>query len=190
MDAKTIATLAVTVGVAVAGYLATYVNSLRLAQRKDRLDRLDRQLKELYGPLFALVHASTITWEAFVATYRSEGHFKGGPGVAPRSKADEPIWRHWMQEVFMPMNEQMIRAVLDHADLLEDKQMPECVLLLAAHVYGYQGVIKAWSNEDYSRHLSLTPFPGAELMRYAERHYSALKAQQSELLGQMRRTSS
>jgi hypothetical protein len=40
--------------VAVGGYFATYRHNLRLAARNDRLDRLNRQLEELYGPLIAL----------------------------------------------------------------------------------------------------------------------------------------
>jgi hypothetical protein len=51
MDQKTVATLTATVFVALMGYAATYLNSIRLSQRKDRLERIDRQLREFYGPL-------------------------------------------------------------------------------------------------------------------------------------------
>ena len=65
MDTQTIATLLVTVVVATAGYVAAYLNSLRLAQRKERLERLDRQLRELYGPLYALTQSGDRSWNAF-----------------------------------------------------------------------------------------------------------------------------
>ena len=35
--------------VAIGGYFATYRNNLRLAARKDRLDRLNRQLEDLWS---------------------------------------------------------------------------------------------------------------------------------------------
>ena len=46
--------IVVSVLVALIGYVVKYFNDLRLAQRKDRLDRVSHQLSDLYGPLFAL----------------------------------------------------------------------------------------------------------------------------------------
>jgi len=88
MDVKTTATLLVPLFVAVLAAVAAYLYNLRLAQRKDRLERTDRQLKELYGPLFALVSVSTITWKEFVDVYRQQGYFPPRPegGVAPEKR--------------------------------------------------------------------------------------------------------
>ncbi|MFK0045124.1 hypothetical protein ACIQU4_13595 [Streptomyces sp. NPDC090741] len=47
-----------TVGLAFLGYLATYANGLRLAQRQARLARVNQQLSEFYGPLFALMETN------------------------------------------------------------------------------------------------------------------------------------
>ena len=67
--------------VAVAGYLITYRNNLRLNERKDRLDRVTRQLSDFYGPLFATVSASQAAWEVFRNQYRPGGAFwdESGP---------------------------------------------------------------------------------------------------------------
>ena len=43
-------TTAVTILLAFTGYLATYFNNLRLAQRNQRLERVSKQLGELSGP--------------------------------------------------------------------------------------------------------------------------------------------
>ena len=51
--------------VAVAGYLLTYRNNLRLSERRDRLDRVSRQLTEFYGPLFATASAGNAAWALF-----------------------------------------------------------------------------------------------------------------------------
>jgi len=79
MDWKIFATLTVTVVLAFVGYWATYWNNLRISQHKDKLDRVNRQLKELYGPLYALGHASQIAWESFRSTYRPGRAFGGVP---------------------------------------------------------------------------------------------------------------
>ncbi|MER6468031.1 hypothetical protein [Streptomyces collinus] len=49
----------VTIGLAFVGYVVTYLNGLRLTQRQERLARVNRQLSDLYGPLFALTEANS-----------------------------------------------------------------------------------------------------------------------------------
>ena len=56
----------VTIGLALAGYVVTYLNRVRLAQRQERLARVNRQLASFYGPLFALTEANSRTFAAFV----------------------------------------------------------------------------------------------------------------------------
>ena len=56
--------------VAVIGYFVTYRTNLRLAQRNDRLERINRQLSEFYGPLLALTRSSDQSWQAFRKRYR------------------------------------------------------------------------------------------------------------------------
>ena len=55
---------------AVLGYFVTYGTNLRLAQRKDRLERINQQLSEFYGPLLALTQSSGQSWQAFRKRYR------------------------------------------------------------------------------------------------------------------------
>ena len=51
-DAFLITTI-VTIVLAFTGYMAAYSNGLRLAQRNQRLERVNKQLGELYGPCTA-----------------------------------------------------------------------------------------------------------------------------------------
>jgi hypothetical protein len=53
----------------VVAFLAKSFYELYLARRKERLERVNQQLRLLYGPLFALVNASSITWGEFVRQY-------------------------------------------------------------------------------------------------------------------------
>jgi hypothetical protein len=57
MDTNLLLPALVTISLAFIGYFATYFNNLRLSQRSEELARVNRQLSELYGPLFALTHA-------------------------------------------------------------------------------------------------------------------------------------
>ena len=119
MDLKAALTLAIPAFVALMGLLAKYLNDLKIAQRKDRLDRISRQLKEFYGPLFALAHASEIAWYGFRSKYRpdAQSYWRSEP---PPNEEEAAAWRLWMSEVFMPLNIQMERRIVENADLLED----------------------------------------------------------------------
>ncbi|MHC4510486.1 MAG: hypothetical protein ACYTAO_16285 [Planctomycetota bacterium] len=66
MDTTLAVTPIVTVLLAFVGYLMTYLINLRTSQRKEQLERVSRQLKELYGPLLALTQASEQAWFGFM----------------------------------------------------------------------------------------------------------------------------
>jgi len=167
----------------VIGFLTKGVYDLWMARRKDKLERINQQLRLLYGPLFSLVNVSTITWKAFVDHYCQNPAFRTEGGYRPQTPEAEAVWRHWMQNVFMPLNLDMARLITENADLLEGEQMPNCLLRLSAHVHGYKGIIAAWQRSDYSRHMSLTSFPLDELDPYADKIYRKLKARQAKLIG-------
>src|SRR5262249_24460754 len=127
------------VGVLVAaiGYVVKYATDIKLTQRNDRLERVNRQLSDFYGPLLALTRSSERSWEAFRQRYRSAGgsYWRRDP---PPTKDDAMAWRLWMTTVFVPMHQQMMELVLTHADLIDESEMPLCLLDLCAHVAGYQ----------------------------------------------------
>lgn len=181
MDINTTITLLVSLFLALLGYFATYFNNLRLAQRKERLDRINQQLQKLYGPLFSLVRVSTITWDAF----RENGTRRGPYWDKDNPPTDEEAteWRLWMISVFMPLNERMQEIVIEHADLLDEPEMPNCLLMLSAHVSAYKSVLRKWKNGDYTQNTSVINFPREELLVYTEQTFKRLKAEQSQLLG-------
>lgn len=181
MEWQAIITFLGTALLALLGYLVTYLNNLRLAQRAARLERINRQLREFYGPLFALTRASTMAWVAFRRRYRPGSSFWGGD--EPPTSQQAVMWRLWITEVFMPRNLEMVRIITDKADLLEEAEMPECLLTLCAHVAGYIPVIKAWEDGDFSRHTSVVNFPSDALLEYTQERYLALKQEQARLLG-------
>jgi len=181
MNVETFASLGA-IAVALVGFIVTYAISLRLAVRKDQLDRVDRQLRELYGPLFSLNRASAEVYRAFRQEWR-----RGVPGYwsnpVPPTEEEAAAWRLWMVEVFFPLIARMENLVIQHADLIDETEMPPCLLELVTHVSTYQAVLRAWQDGDYGRHTSMLPYPRATITEYLERRYAELKQRQAELLG-------
>jgi hypothetical protein len=183
MDAETTITVVATILVAIGGSTAAYLNSLRIASRKDQLDHVDRQLRKLYGPLFALNHVSNIAWRAFRQKYRpgAESYWRTDPGPTPE---DEAAWRLWMSTVFMPLLLRMEEVILEHSDLIEEQDMPRCFIDLISHISAYKPVMQKWASGDYSEHVSVIRFPGAAMTAYLEPQYRILKMRQTELRGE------
>jgi hypothetical protein len=92
-----------------------------------------------------------------------------------------------MTTVFMPMHQDMMELVLKHADLIEEPEMPMCLLALCAHVHGYQAILKEWETGELSTrredNISVVNFPGRDLAGYAATEFGRLKAEQARLLG-------
>jgi hypothetical protein len=174
-------TLGVPAAVAVLGFFIAYVVNLRLAERADQLERLSRQLSDFYGPLFALVKATDISWRAFRANHRPTGSFWGDPGDPP-SEADAAAWRLWMSLVFMPLNRKMRDLVVTQAHLLDQDKVPDCLLELCAHVSTYEAILGQWAEGDFSQHVSAVPFPRRALTNYAVESFGPLKSKQHDLL--------
>jgi hypothetical protein len=185
VDIKTAVTLLVTVAIALCGY----VYSLALARRKDELDRINRQLSDLYGPLFALSETGAYVWSSFRTTYRpyQGGYWNVKYGEVTESQAK--AFRLWMEHVFMPLNKTMRDTVIANADLLEGDNMPQCLLDLCAHASAYEALHADWSSGDYSRHRPSVNFPADSLREYASAQFCRLKAEQSRLLAARRLSS-
>jgi hypothetical protein len=183
MDLKTTVTLLVTIALAFVGYIVKYVNDIAVARRKDRLDRLNLQLKGLYGPLYAFDKATNIAWRAFRREYRPGRPFFDL--VQPPSERDLAAWRLWMTEVLMPLNLLMEKTIVENADLLIENEMPPCFINLIAHIAAYKPVLRKWCERDYSEHLSMTAYP-TDLTQYVESCYLALKKERAALLGKLK----
>jgi hypothetical protein len=178
--------LIVSVFLAFAGYYFTRQNEMRAEQRKARLLRVDSQLKELYGPLYAISNSNSRIWIEFRNKYRPTHRDYFEPS-APPTPADADAWRLWIKEVFVPMNQQMELLITQHTDLMEELEMPAVLLEFMAHSVSYKPVLKAWEQGDFSANTSLINFPEQDsLLQYAKSDYQKLKARQAKLLGQLR----
>lgn len=165
--------ITVTVLLAFLGYIATYINNLQVSRRKDRLERVNKQLSQLYGPMFSLTHASTTAWKWY-----KEAH----PLEREATNDDLKEWRLWMTVVFLPQNVKLYEIILSESDLLIETAMPQVLLDFCAHTVALQAVVEKWKNEDYSEHFPVVRYP-RDIDDYASLSYTKLKAEQAGLLG-------
>jgi hypothetical protein len=176
-------TLVVTIGLAFIGYLATYLNGVRLAQRQARLERVNLQLSDFYGPLFALMEANSRIYDSFCERYaRADGIHPFDHEVPPDEK-ELAEWRIWATTVFIPNIQKMRDVIVTKADLLIEEEVPPVLLELCAHVSGYEITVARWESGDLKEYKSLIKFPGPELREYATRRFTQLKNEQALLLG-------
>jgi len=179
----TFITAIVTIFVALIGYLVTYWNNIRLSQRTDRLNRINKQLAEFYGPLYSLVDTDNQAWGAFRSKYRPGRPFFGTN--PPPTDNDLEAWRLWMTTIFMPRNLQMYELIVSKADLLIEADIPDCLRALSAHVASYEAVMKQWENNDFSEHSPVINYPAQELIEYSSQSFTYLKKEQEKLLGKV-----
>jgi hypothetical protein len=173
-------TLGVPATIAVVGLLATYWFNLRLARRKDRLEWVNEQLKDLYGPLLALVSAADSAWRTFRDQYRPQGGYWSQD--RPPTDEEAQAWRRWMTNVFMPLDRQMRDLIVSKAHLFDETEIPDCLLLVCAHVSAYEPILARWAEGDYVEHKPRLQFPKGEALDYATKSFKKLKSRQQELI--------
>lgn len=169
--------------VAVIGWGMTYFHKWYFENKANQLDRVNRQLKELYGPLYVRLIASQETWNAFWQNYRpahGRNHYFGSNvEVTDKEKA---VWRNWMTNVFEPMNAKTEEVILSNIDLLEGNEIPEAFIDALAHIAAYKAVLADWEKGDFSTHVSVNNWPSRSLLEAVEPEYELLKEKQSKLL--------
>jgi hypothetical protein len=163
-----------TVVLAFAGYLVTFMSARMLARRRDKLELVNKRLNEFYGPLYVASQAGNIA-------YRSLLQKQGKTQCHPIRDEDMKEWVLWMKTIFMPLNDVREKIIIEKAYLIVEEQMPHCLLDFVTHVVGYKAVLAKWAEGDYSERRSTIGWP-PEFDVYVERSYAALKAEQTELL--------
>jgi hypothetical protein len=172
-----------TVLLATAGWIFTYFHHRRMASRTARLDRVNQQLRLLYGPLYARLLATDAAWESFWDTnqpaHGQNTYFCTG---FETTEDEKKRWRLWMREVFHPSNAKLESLIVDHMDLMEGDDMEDVFIEALAHISVYHAVLKQWEEGDFSEHSSVINFPDAALLETVEPAYKRLRKEQEELI--------
>jgi hypothetical protein len=163
-----------TVVLAFAGYLVTFMSAHMLARRRDKLRLVNKRLNEFYGPLYVASQAGHIAYRSLL---RKQGKTQSEPILDSEMKE----WTLWMTTIFMPLNDIRERVIIEKAHLIVEEQMPHCLLEFVTHVVGYKAVLAKWAEGDYSERRSTIGWPPA-FDGYVQRSYAALKAEQTRLM--------
>jgi hypothetical protein len=165
---------ALTVVLAFAGYLVTFLSSRMMARRADMLKLVNMRLNEFYGPLYVASQAGNIA-------YRSLLKKQGKKQSFPILDSELKEWVLWMETIFIPLNDIREKIIIEKAYLIIEEEMPRCLLDFVTHVVGYKAVTARWAEGDYSERRSTIGWP-PEFDGYVERSYKMLKAQQMALI--------
>jgi hypothetical protein len=185
MDDSTIKTLSLyaTIAVAFCGWVVAYLNGRAASARAGQLERVNKQLRELYGPLYIRLAASNRVWDAFWEEHRpAHGrNYYFGDDVTLSEKELE-TWRVWMRTVFEPMNASTEEIILNNVDLLESDEIPKAFIDALAHIAAYRAVLDAWERGDFSQHTSINNWPHEQLMAAVKPEVKKLRERQKRLL--------
>ena len=160
-DGRPPTNIALTVGFAVVGYISTAMHTLRAQQHRARVERVNEQLKCLYGPLLACVTASKSSYNAMLRQAARDGIVPSKFRESVRAVPDGPaaiVYRSWVKAVLMPLSERAAQLVITRADLLEGSGIEPLLLQLVSHVSAYKVILQRWE-EGSSTDFSAIPYP-------------------------------
>jgi hypothetical protein len=159
--------------VAVLAFILNQRGQASQERRQANLARVNSQLRELYGPLHALVNVNERIWESLRET-----------GLPPQAERRADVvsneWRRWRDRALMPANLKMRDLIIDHADLLAETVTPEPLQEFCAHVSSLEVLL--FAEAEGLREPPLIRHPGASYVTYVRDAYARLKHEQQELL--------
>jgi hypothetical protein len=136
------ASIIVAIATAAIGYTVSFVD----LHRKANIEKVDKQIEKLYGPLYAYSVASSRAWRD-LRRQSGRGTYFFNDDDVPNAELVE-VWRRWMKAVFMPLNLKMEAAIVDNAQLLDGNRMYPCFEELISHVESYKATIASWKDTD------------------------------------------
>ena len=169
----------ITVILAFIGYFITYYNNLVITRRKERLALINMRINEFYGPLYVCIKTNTRSYATLLKKMNRSSVFEDEKGFPNDEELKE--WRVWVKAVFFPKNEYIELLIMEKAYLIQESQMPDCLLQFVTHVSAYRAVIHKWAQNDFTEDHSVIDFP-KDLEKYASNSYTELKKQQLELI--------
>jgi len=84
-----------TIILAFAGYLVTFLSTRMMARRADRLRLVNERLNDFYGPLYVASQAGNIAYRSLL---KKQGKTQSEPILDEEMKE----WVLWMTTIFMP----------------------------------------------------------------------------------------
>lgn len=168
--------------VAVVGGVLTHRSNRNLARRAAQLARVNQQLSELYGPMFAILESNEIAYRTFLRLHRGGADRFYSPDAEPPSDELKAVWRIWLGEVLQPGNRRVAELVKSKAHLLIDDEIPRPLLEFCAHVATWEVTLAQWKQGKVDEYWSGMSHPGPRVNAYALESLKTLKSEQKHLL--------
>ncbi|MEW5302280.1 MAG: hypothetical protein WDW38_000299 [Sanguina aurantia] len=165
-----------------AGFAFSYFNSKLQEERKARIDRVNDQLKNFYGPLLSCVCSTKSAYEAMIYQHSKDGSYTDFQNCLTEepSGQEASAYRLWTEEVLQPLNEKAASIIMDHIDLLDTPTLEPCLLQLVAHVCALRVTLSRWRKGDMTA-FSVIPYPDA-ISEYVRGEFGRMKQRQASLL--------
>jgi hypothetical protein len=178
--AAALTTASATLLVAVLLYVLNQRSQVRLERRQARLARVNSQLRDLYGPLNALVDANETVWRALRDSELPEKERRRSGNLSAEQSLS---WSVWVNRALMPANQRMREIIVTHADLIVEPRVPDPLRLFCAHVAAYEAFLGGVGPADEPSGHPVVHHPGRLFVDYVRQSFSALKCEQARLLG-------
>ncbi len=141
--------------------------------KKNHLERISRQISELYMPLHAQYEKGDKNWYSFKDLYGEPVDF------------DNPHYTDWASLVFKNTNICMRDIITKKADLIIGDKIPKCLLDFSSWADAFEIYLHAhekrnFNNEDWKD--ALKGHPEVEMQAYLSASVEVLKKQQNLLL--------
>ena len=153
-----------------------------MSKRQEKLELVNKRIGDFYGPMYVATQSAQRAYAALLQKMGKKGGFFTDKD-SPATEDDKVEWFLWMRNVFMPNNELIEKIIIENAYLIQEGEMPKCLLQFVSHLSGYKANMAKWDQGDFSETLSVIDYP-ADLNEYIENAYIELKAKQLRLIGE------
>lgn len=159
----------------------------RMADRRvAKIRFVESQLKDLYGPLYAITKSNEEIYERFKAENLAlVGRIAEG---APLSDSDIQMRNNWNQSVFQPSNLRMRDVIERNAHLFAAETIPDIVLTFLAHVENWQANAHSQRPDEAAVTLTreLVSYPEG-FAAYVSHEYERISKRHAKLVGRSRK---
>ena len=172
------------------GWIVTYRLAVRQAQEVQQIAAAlrftERQLEELYGPLYFFLVEGEQSYkniEGLIDVARLRP-----PGDEQTLTIDQKIWLFWMENDALPRNEKIAELLRTRSHLIEGEQMPESFHRFLEHHSSWRLFFLMWQE----RHVDIALFSNTlwprEFDLEVHHMYSVLKRRHASFLREMRQS--
>ncbi|MCX4768963.1 hypothetical protein [Streptomyces sp. NBC_01285] len=166
--------------IAVIAYWLNHHGEKRRAMHQAKLEWVNKQLRELYGPLLVMADVNETAWKEYKNRHLPDGSQRRRSQSLTEEEARR--WKIWVITVFAPAALRARDTVVEHGDLVIEKEIPRVLLDFCSHAASLEVLIAEWNSSQEADDL-LVRHPGDDFAKYARASYANLKVVQSKLLG-------